>query len=58
MCQELRDIVVCTQSQSTLRERFFSVVYMESTRITNLWLSSPGNELTLEKANSKSVNSC
>lgn len=50
--------MVCTQSQSTLRERFFSGVYMESTRITNLWLSSPGNELTLEKANSKSVNSC
>ena len=58
MCQALRDTVVCTQSQSTLRERFFSGVYMESTGIINLWLSSPGNELTLEKASSKSVNSC
>lgn len=58
MCQALRDTVVCTQSQSTFREWFFSGVYMETTRIINLWLSSPGNELTLEKANSKSVNSC
>lgn len=58
MCQALRVTVVCTQSQSTLREQFLSGVYMESTGIINLWLSSPGNELTLEKAGSKSVNSC
>ena len=32
--------MVCTQSQSTLRERFFSGVYMESTGIINLWLST------------------